>query len=38
MVYTTKKIIFRVPSHDMKAYRGSRGLVPLTLNLGAKWR
>jgi len=27
-----------VPLYDMKTYRGSRGLVPLILNLGTRWR
>jgi hypothetical protein len=27
-----------VPVHTMKAYRGSRGLVPLILNHGTIWR
>ena len=27
-----------VPVHAMKAYRGSRGIVPLNLNLDARWR
>jgi hypothetical protein len=26
-----------VPFHVMKAYRGSRSIAPLILNLGAKW-
>ena len=24
--------------HDMKAYRGSRGIAPLVINLGTRWR
>ena len=27
-----------VPVHTMKAYRESRGIVPLILNLGLRWR
>lgn len=26
-----------VPVHTMKAYRGSRGIVPLILKIGASW-
>jgi hypothetical protein len=27
-----------VPVHTINAYRGSRGVAPLSLNLGARWR
>jgi hypothetical protein len=27
-----------VPVHNIKAYRGSSGTVPLILNFGARWR
>jgi hypothetical protein len=27
-----------LPLHPMKAYRGSRGIAPLVLKLGARWR
>jgi hypothetical protein len=27
-----------VPYHAMKTCRGRRGIAPLTLNLGARWR
>jgi hypothetical protein len=27
-----------VPVHTMKEYRGSRGITPLILNLGTRWR
>jgi hypothetical protein len=27
-----------VPVHAIKAYRGSRDIAPLILNLGIKWR
>jgi len=37
-LYEKKELIFRVPSHDMKAYRGSRSKAPLILNIGARWR
>jgi hypothetical protein len=26
-----------VPAHAMKAYRGSRGIAPLFVTLGARW-
>ena len=35
----TEGIIGRVaPVHAIKAYRGSRGIAPLILNLGTRWR
>jgi hypothetical protein len=27
-----------VPVHAMEGYRGSRGITPLILNLGSRWR
>ena len=27
-----------VPVHTMTTYRGSRGIAPLILNLGTRWR
>jgi hypothetical protein len=26
------------PLHAMKAYKGSRGIAPLIINLGTRWR
>jgi len=27
-----------IPAHAMKAHKGSRGIVSVTLNLGARWK
>jgi hypothetical protein len=32
----TKKYVF--PVHAMKTYRGSRGVTPVILSLGTRWR
>lgn len=37
MLQTTEKgKVF--PVNTKKAYKGSRGIVPLTLNLGTRWK
>jgi hypothetical protein len=33
-ISSNKKVKDKVPAHAMKAYRGSRGITPLILNLG----
>jgi hypothetical protein len=35
---TTHKKIKAVPAHDIEAYMGSRGIAPLFINLGTKWK
>jgi hypothetical protein len=36
--YTDRKVKGKVLVHVMKAYRENRGIAPLILNLGARWR
>jgi hypothetical protein len=36
--YTDRKVKGNVLVHVMGAYRENRGIAPLILNLGARWR